>query len=455
MNLQNKRVLVIGLAVTGVPLVKVLVQLGSKVIVNDLKSKDKLTDALEELKGLNVKYIFEEHPNDLDVLGTIDLVVVSPGVPLDIPFINLLREKSIDIIGEIELAYRLGKADIVAITGTNGKTTTTALTGKIFKDAGRITYVVGNIGVPAISKALESQQGDNMIMEVSSFQLESISKFHPKVAAILNLTPDHLNRHKTMENYLNAKLNIFMNQNSNDYAVINYDDEVLREASKRLSANILFFSRKSKLEKGVYVKDQKIVVKLDDKVLEIIPIDEIKIPGNHNLENALAATAMAFAMGIEPMSIADSLRTFEGVEHRIEFVDVINGVTYINDSKGTNPDASIKAVEAVKEPIILLAGGMDKGSDFTEFIKSFKGKVKALVVYGETAEKIKGTAISLGFSNVVLVKDLQEAVEYTNEIATAGDSVLLSPACASWDMYPNFEERGRHFKELVSKLRRS
>ncbi|SCX88751.1 UDP-N-acetylmuramoyl-L-alanine--D-glutamate ligase [Alkaliphilus peptidifermentans] len=455
MNLKDKKILVIGLAVTGLPLVKVLVELGGRVIVNDLKSPKDLAEAIEELRDVKVDYILERHPQDIKELGAIDLAVVSPGIPLDIPFIQKLKTEGIEVIGEIELSYRLSKANIIAITGTNGKTTTTALTGAIFQNTGVKTYVVGNIGVAAISKALETKEGEPMVMEVSSFQLESIVNFHPRVAAILNLTPDHLNRHKTMENYRDAKFNIFANQDPEDYAIINYDDELCRNHSSSLKAKKIYFSRKQQLKEGIYVEDDVIVISFNNQKINVISTDEIKIPGNHNLENALAATAMAFVMGVDIEIISKTLKEFEGVEHRTEYVDTIEGVNFINDSKGTNPDASIKAIEAIKEPIILLAGGMDKGSDFTEFIQSFGGKVKEMIVYGETAEKLQATARALGFNNYTIVKDLDEAVVAAFKLAVTGDTVLLSPACASWDMYPNFEERGKHFKNIVSRLRRS
>ena len=455
MNLKGKKVLIIGLAVTGVPLVKVLALLGANIIVNDLKSEEALSDSIEELKGLDIKFILGKHPEGVSDLGPLDLVVVSPGIPLDIPFISQLKKDNISIIGEIELAYRLSSAKIVAITGTNGKTTTTALTGEIFKNAKENTYIVGNIGVAAISKALETKPTDFMIMEVSSFQLESTKDFHPKAAAILNLTPDHLNRHKTMENYLETKFKIFENQDANDFAIINYDDSTCREASGDLRAKKIYFSRKEVLAEGVFVSNDNIVIKLNNEVVTVLPTNEIRIPGNHNIENALAATALAYVMGISPMVIADTLRSFNGVEHRIEFVDSINNVRYINDSKATNPDAAIKALEAVKAPIILLAGGMDKGNEFMEFIEAFNGKVKEMIVYGETADKLYATAQNMNFTSIKMVKDLEEAVAAAYLSAVEGDSVLLSPACASWDMYKNFEERGKHFKNIVRDIRRS
>lgn len=454
MNLKNKNVLVIGLAVTGVPLVKVLCGLGANVIVNDLKSEYDLKDSIDELSNLDVDYILGKHPQALDSLGHIDLAVVSPGVPLEMPFIQKIKNRGIGIIGEIELAYRLSKGHIVAITGTNGKTTTTALVGEIFKNAGKTTHVVGNIGVAFIYKALETKKDDIIVIEVSSFQLESIVNFHPEVGVFLNLTPDHLNRHKTMANYKAAKLNLFKNQNEKDFAIINYDDLEIREAAKSLDAIKIYFSRKEYLEHGVFVDNGKIVFADDKNKKEIIPVDDIYIPGKHNLENALAAAAISMAMNIDIEFIAHTLRTFKGIEHRVEAVDTIDGVKFINDSKATNIDAAIKAIEAIDAPILLLAGGLDKNTQFDDFISAFNGKVKHMFVYGETAQNLFETAYRLGFKHVTRVTDLEEAVNTAYSVSSCGDSILLSPACASWDMYKNFELRGEHFKDIVSRLRR-
>jgi len=454
MNLKSKNVLVIGLAVTGVPLVKALHELGANIIVNDLKKEEDLKDSIRLLSSLDVDYILGKHPETIESLGHLDLVVVSPGIPLDIPFINKIRNKGIEVIGEIELAYRLSKGHIVAITGTNGKTTTTALVGEIFKNAGRTTHVVGNIGIAFISKALETKRDDIVVIETSSFQLESIVHFHPEVGAILNLTPDHLNRHNTMQNYQNAKFNLFKNQVAKDIAVVNYDDLVLRDASKNLVASKIYFSRKTPLKEGVFVDDRKIVFVKEGDRKEVISIEEIYIPGKHNLENSLAATAIAISLNVDIEVIKYTLKTFKGVEHRIEPVDIIHGVKFINDSKATNSDAAIKAVEAIDTPILLLAGGLDKGTEFNDFINAFDGKVKHMFVYGETAERLLETANKLNFHSVTRVNDLEEAVKSAYNISTSGDTILLSPACASWDMYENFEMRGNHFKEIVEQLRR-
>ncbi|TCO79308.1 UDP-N-acetylmuramoyl-L-alanine--D-glutamate ligase [Marinisporobacter balticus] len=451
MLIKNQRVLVVGLGISGIPTVEALLKLGAKVTVNDKKNKEACEDILKDLDGRKIEFILGKHPNDL---MPFDLIILSPGVPTDLPFIQKARDMNITIMGELELAYQLCSGKFIAITGTNGKTTTTALTGEIFKNAGKETYVVGNIGVAAISKAQEASKDGIMVTETSSFQLESTIDFKPKIAAVLNLTPDHLNRHKTMENYIDAKANIFKNQEDADVLILNADDEKTYALKEFAKADIVSFSRKKVLEKGAYVLDNQIVVKKEHKGYEIIcRVDDIKMPGKHNLENALAAVAIAYWASIDKKVIADTLKMFMGVAHRIEFVDEIEGIRYINDSKGTNPDASIKAVEAMKTPIVLIAGGMDKGSNFEEFIHVFNGKVRHMVLIGETAQKIKKTAAENGFYACSIVENMEGAIAICSKIAKKGDAVLLSPACASWDMYPSFEVRGRHFKECVKKLR--
>lgn len=453
MELKNKEVLVIGFAVTGIPLVKVLNSLGAKIIVNDLRTPEELAESIEQLKDLDIKYYLGKHPENLTELGEIELAIVSPGVPLTIPFIKEIREQGIELIGEIELAYRLTKGTIIAITGTNGKTTTTALTGEIFKNAKRNTHVVGNIGVAAISKALETKEEDYIIMEVSSFQLESCIDFQPNIASVLNITPDHLNRHKNMENYSNIKFSIFKNQNPDDYSIINYDNDICYKKSKDLSNNLIYFSRLTELDEGVFVNKNSIVIRDNSTEKKVIDIDEIKIPGLHNVENALAATAISYYSGIDIETIRKTLKNFNGVEHRLQYVDTIKGIEFFNDSKATNISSTIKAIEAVNSPIILLAGGMDKGDDFDLLIENLDSKVSNVFAYGETGPKIYDCAKKYGFKSVFLVDNLKEAVNGAYNISKAGDSILLSPACASWDMYKNFEERGREFINLVANLR--
>ena len=440
MNLKNKKVLLVGLAKTGVSTIKHLNRLGAKVVVNDIKDKDKLKDILDELSDLNnVEYILGHHPENID---DIDMTVVSPGVPLDLPFILKIKSKNIEIIGEVELAYRLSKNPIfIGITGTNGKTTTTSLVGEIFKKANRDTYIVGN------------NENSVLVTELSSFQLESIATFKPHVSAILNFTEDHLNRHHTMEAYMEAKARIFENQDSKDFCVLNYDDEDVRSLSDNVKAKKIFFSRKKSLECGIYLDEAKnIIVNIDEKIT-LLNKDELSLPGDHNLENCMAAAAIAYVSNIDIDTIREVLKTFAGVEHRQEFVKNLNGVMFVNDSKATNPDSSIKAVQSYNRPIVLIAGGMDKQSSFDEFLDAAKENVYALVLLGETAQKIKECAQNKGFDNITVVKDMKEAVNASYQIAKDGDVVLLSPACASWDMYKSFEVRGIDFKDNVNNLK--
>ncbi|KDR95020.1 UDP-N-acetylmuramoylalanine--D-glutamate ligase [Peptoclostridium litorale DSM 5388] len=449
MKLEGKRVLLIGLAKTGISTIKFLSSKGAKITVNDIKSKEQVEDILEELAELDVEYILGSHP---DKIEGIELVVMSPGVPADIPIVESLRSKGTEVISEIELAYRFSRAPFVGITGTNGKTTTTSLVGEMFKLSKHKTFVVGNIGRPAIEVVDSADESSVLVTELSSFQLESIVDFRPKVSAVLNITPDHLNRHKTMENYIDAKANIFKNQRDGDYTVLNYDCPETRKLSGFCKSKVVFFSRNEKIDCGVYVDSGEIVSEIEGAPNKLACIEDIRIPGAHNLENVLAAVAVALCMGMDESLIVKALKNFEGVEHRLEFVRTVGGVDYVNDSKGTNPDASIKAVEAYDRPLVLIAGGMDKGSEFDEFILSFEGKVKELVLLGETAQKIRKTANEKGFNNCHDVNNMHEAVEKASSLAKKGDIVLLSPACASWDMYPSYEIRGMDFKQEVGKL---
>lgn len=380
------------------------------------------------------------------------MVVVSPGVPLDLPFIKKVIEENKELIGEVELAYELAnKPYFVGITGTNGKTTTTSLTGEIFEKAGKETYVVGNIGNPVIDAVQAANEGASFVTELSSFQLESIKDFKPSVSAVLNITEDHMNRHHTMENYIDAKARVFMNQDKNDFCVLNYDDELTRALAEKCNANVVFFSRLEKLEKGIYVENGDIIIDIDEKI-NLMKVCELSLPGGHNLENCMAAAAMAYVSGIDIEVIREVLKTFKAVEHRLEFVKEVEGVKYVNDSKGTNPDSTIKAVQAYENPIILIAGGYDKGSTYDELLEIAKKNVKTLVLLGQTADKIEEAARRIGFTDIHRVEDMKEAVKTCHDIAKEGDIVLLSPACASWGMYKNFEVRGKDFKDNVNNL---
>lgn len=451
MDLKDKNVLVLGLGISGVSTVKALDKLGANMVISDTKSQEELKDYIDEIKDIDVKYVLGTNKV---LLEDIDLIVKSPGVPLDLQIIKEAKTKDIEVITDLELAYRINpNRNIIAITGTNGKTTTATLTGEYFKKAGYNTYVMGNIGVGVLWNMINSRDDDIFVIEASSFQLENTYEFKPKISLILNITPDHLNWHKTFKNYVNAKKKIFKNQGKDEYTVLNYDDPLLRDMKDEIKSNLIWFSVDKELSKGIYIEDGYIVIDDGNEIKKVVKTEEIKILGKHNLENALASVAVGWIMGLDIDIIRDVLKTFPGVEHRIEYVDTIDGVKFYNDSKGTNSDASIKAIEAVSRPIILIAGGMDKGTEFDDLILSFNGKVKALVLLGETKEKIKETAYKYGFEKVYLVKDMEEAVRKSFQLANRGDNILLSPACASWDMYHSFEARGEHFKGIVSSLK--
>ena len=380
------------------------------------------------------------------------MAVLSPGVPTDLPVVLAMKEAGVQVIGEIELAYQFGKGDVLAITGTNGKTTTTSLLGQIMKQAREEVYVVGNIGNPYTAVAGQMTEQAVTVAEISSFQLETIREFRPKVSAILNITPDHLNRHHTMEAYIEAKENIAVNQTEDDFCILNYEDRLLREFGENLRAKVLYFSSQRKLEEGIFLEDGKIVLCLNGQKETICHVDELQILGTHNHENVMAAAAMAYVYGVPAQTIRKSVLSFGGVEHRIEYVAEKNGVAYYNDSKGTNPDAAIKGIRAMKRPTVLIGGGYDKDSEYTEWIESFDGKVKKLILLGQTREKIARDAKKCGFTDYVFADSFEEAVHMAVQEAVSGDAVLLSPACASWDMFPSYEVRGDKFKEIVNSL---
>ena len=452
-NIKGKKILIVGMARSGIAAAHVLHGLGAQISVQDSKKREELDgDLLRFLDDNGIECFFAETP---DHMGMFDMAVLSPGVPPDLEFINRGRMAGTEIIGELEIAYRVSSGNFIAITGTNGKTTTTTLVGEMFKNAGKKTCVTGNIGFAAINDAIASEEDTWLVTEVSSFQLQTIKYFKPVVSAILNITEDHMDRHKTMENYAETKARVFENQREDGYTVINYDDKFCYSYAEGAKATVVPFSRLSELEFGAFVKDGKIVIKeKDGNIVEFCKPEELIIPGSHNLENALAATAIAYFAGLPADAITETLRTFQGVEHRIEFVDEVDGVRFVNDSKGTNPDASIKAVQSQKGGIILVAGGYDKNSSFDDLINAFDGKVKHMVLLGTTAQQIKETGERLGFTDSIICRDMEECVSKGFELAEPGDTVLLSPACASWDMYKCFEDRGDHFKECVRRLKK-
>lgn len=451
MQLQGKRVLVFGAGKSGISATRLLQKQNSFVILYD--SNTELTRKSFEDK-LDVENNFLLVTGELtdDLIESLDLLVISPGVALDHPDIVRIQHKNIPVWGEIELAYRISKGKIIGITGTNGKTTTTTLVGEIMNTYFDEVYVVGNIGNPYTDVAMETSEQSVAVIELSSFQLETIHEFKPDISAILNITPDHLNRHHTMENYTAMKENIARNQTMSEVCVLNYEDDILREMGKRLKTRVIFYSSNRPLDDGLYLEGDDIYFSNCGKREFVVNINELKVLGKHNYENIMAATGMSLAIGIPMEFIHTALINFRAVEHRIEYVENINGVTYYNDSKGTNPDASIKAVQAMRTPTIVIGGGYDKHSTFDEWIEAFDGKVKLLILLGQTREQIAETAKSHGFHNIIMVNDLKEAVRISAERAQPGDSVLLSPACASWGMFENYEQRGRLFKEYVREL---
>jgi UDP-N-acetylmuramoylalanine--D-glutamate ligase len=451
-NFREKNILIAGIGKSGMAAFETLVQIGAAPAVFDDKDIEWEDPKLfAKLAGLETRMYFNGKPVPREEAW--DIVIPSPGVPLDLPFLARAVKKGAKIIGELELSFQLGKGVYVAITGTNGKTTTTALIGEIFRNAGRDTVVAGNIGIPVLPKAMKAREDTWLITEVSSFQLDTTIAFRPKISAFLNLTPDHLDRHKTMEDYRGAKAKIFANQGEGDFFIYNADDREVAPLAEQCRAECVPFSRARELEKGLFVRDGMIVVRDGCSETSLIEEGELRVPGKHNLENALAAAATAWFAGVERDSICDSLRHFTGVEHRLELVMTLNDVRFVNDSKGTNPDAAIKALEAVGTKIILIAGGYDKHADFTEFANAAAGRVRHMLLLGATAEQLRADAEAAGFRDIHIVPGMGEAVRLGYELAEPGDTVLLSPACASWDMYGSFEERGAHFKEKVAELR--
>lgn len=442
--------IVAGTGKSGISATKLLVNHGVKVYLFD-ENKDRDIEAIKEKTGDSELVQIELGELGEDALSSSQLMVISPGIPVDAPFTDVVRNAGIPIWSEIELAYHYGKGKIAAITGTNGKTTTTALVGEIVKAHNAKTIVVGNIGIPYTELCDTTDDDSDTVAEISSFQLETVIDFHPNVSAILNLTPDHLNRHYTFENYGNVKFSITKNQTMDDVTVLNYDDEHTRAMGEKAKdhCHVVYFSRLEKPAGGVYVEDGDIILEDGDKKINVLAIKDLKLMGAHNVENVLAAVGISYYMGVPVDVIRDVATSFKAVAHRIEYVDTVDGVAYYNDSKGTNPDAAIKGIQAMVAPTFLIGGGYDKGSEYDEWIEAFDGKVKWLVLIGQTAQKIAYCAKRHGFNSIIFEENLQDAVAYCHENAVDGDAVLLSPACASWGQFDNYEQRGDMFKEYV------
>lgn len=452
MNLQNKQFLVVGMGKSGIAAAELLVMHQMKVVIFDENPDLNPKDVWEQSQKLGmVPVVVGKLPEEIK--NQIDICIMSPGVPTDLPVIQQLKQRNVLIWGEIELAYRFSMGNLIGITGTNGKTTTTSLVGEIMQSHFESVKVVGNIGVPYTQMVSEMNEQTVTVAEISSFQLETIDSFHPNVSAVLNIQPDHLNRHHTMENYIGAKERIFENQTEADCCVLNYDDLVTRKMSEKTKAKVCFFSSKQELEEGFFVREDWICRKSNGTTEPYMNIHDMNLVGMCNVENVMAAMAISTFVGVPKEQIIETIRNFKAVEHRIEFVAQKKGVVYYNDSKATNPDAAIQGIRAMNRPTILIGGGYDKGNDFDDWIEAFDSKVKLLILIGATAEKIAQTAKKHGMNQYCLAKSFEEAMEVAIQKAKEGDAILLSPACASWGMFPNYEERGKLFKSIVNQIK--
>ena len=453
MELKGKRVLVYGAGRSGIGAADLLARIGSRPVLYDEKADidvDALRQKLAEPKSTEI--MTGVYPEEMT--GTLDALVLSPGVPCDLPVINRIREAGVPVLGEVELAYLQSKGLILAITGTNGKTTTTSLVGEIMASVNPDTHVVGNIGNAYTGEALKTSETSVIVAEISSFQLETIHEFRPHVSAILNITEDHLNRHHTMEEYIRVKELITCNQTEEDVCVLNHEDPVLREfGEKHCPARVFWFSSAEELEEGIFLCGGWICLRMNGKTVKLLETAKLMLPGVHNYENVMAAIAMCISAGVSPDEAVKAALSFKPVAHRIEFIAEKRGVVWYNDSKGTNPDAAIKGIEAMSRPTFLIAGGYDKGSDYSKWIASFGGRVKKLVLEGKTRFDIRDAALAGGVpaEDIVVVETMREAMDYCRDHAESGDAVLLSPACASWGEFPNYEVRGDVFREYVQK----
>mgnify|MGYP000127340794 CR=1 FL=1 len=452
MDLKGKKVLVFGAGKSGIGAADLIGSVGAQPIIYDGNENLDKEAVLHKTNGTYTPEIWAGAFPEGE-MESLDLVVLSPGVPTDLPLVKSFYEKGLPVWSEVELAYRTGKGEVLAITGTNGKTTTTALLGKIMGDARESVFVVGNIGIPFTSVALDTTEDSAIAAEISSFQLETTIDFQPEVSAVLNVTPDHLDRHGTMEVYADTKFSISKKQNKDQVIVLNYDDPITKAMAEKATARPVMFSRLEELAEGIILRDDAFIIKENGKEMPVCTTSEIKLLGSHNHENILAAIGITYYMGVPVEQIRDAVMKFTAVEHRIEYVDTVDGVDYYNDSKGTNPDAAIKGISAMTKPTILLGGGYDKKSTYDEWIDAFHGKVRYLIVMGATAQAIADTAKKHGFHNVIFAETFEEAMDIAREKARPGDAVLLSPACASWGMFKNYEVRGKVFKEIVRKFK--
>ncbi|MGO0062066.1 UDP-N-acetylmuramoyl-L-alanine--D-glutamate ligase [Brevibacillus fluminis] len=449
----NRQVVVLGLAKSGVAVAKLLHRFGAHVTVNDKKPREQAT-GVEELEALGIRVITGGHPDDL-IHDGIALVVKNPGIPYETPPIQQAQRLGIPVVTEVEVASWLLRAPVIGITGSNGKTTTTTLVGLIMQEAGLAPIVAGNIGTPLCEIAESAEENQWIVAELSSFQLMGTKTFRPRIGALLNIYPAHLDYHHTMDEYVSAKARLFANQTQDDYAILPFDQPTTREKVEPVNGRAYYFSRTSDVPRGVCVREGKIVFVDGEREEIVMERSELSLPGEHNLENALAAILISKLAGADAASMRKVLTTFHGVEHRLERVVDIGGVRYYNDSKATNPQAATKSIETFSEPIVLIAGGLDRGIDFKELVPVLGRNVKALVAYGQTASILLERAEEAGISLKAHADTVEKAVEIAAQYASPGDVVLLSPACASWDMFPSFEVRGSIFKDAVHRLKQA
>ena len=448
---REKRVLIVGMARSGVQAALLLARAGALPILNDIKARAAFGNALDALNSLpHVEWRLGEDP--VPLLENADVLVISPGVPIDSPVVLEAQRRGLYVIGELELAAQFAQGTLIGVTGTNGKTTTVTLLDTMFRAAGRTSWLSGNIGTPFSLTAQSSKPGDILVTEVSSFQLESIDTFHPRAAAVLNITEDHLIRHYTMDCYIAMKRRIFENQQSGDLAVLNFDDPICRAMADGLKARVAWFSRMTEVEQGAFVRDGRLTVRLGGQEWTLCPTDAIGIPGAHNLENAMAASVIALDLGVPAGTVVQTLQTFRGVEHRIEFVRELDGVRYINDSKGTNPDSTVKAIDTMRQPTVLLLGGYDKHISFMPLARHIaeSPQIAELIILGATKDQLRRELAEAGTVVPHEADTFEAAVEMARRLAKPGWNVLLSPACASFDMFTCFEERGERFKAIVN-----
>lgn len=457
-DIKGKKVIVVGTGKSGIGSAVLLEKNGALPVIydeNDKINAEQIKQEITKRLGFPTKSLIITGAFPDGIMNGVEFCVLSPGVPADADFVIAMKEKNIHIWGEVELAYNFAKGMVIAITGTNGKTTTTSLVGQIMQEYFESVYIVGNIGNPYTEAASFMTDNTVSVAEISSFQLETIEHFHPKVSAILNITPDHLNRHHTMENYIAAKEAVTLNQTKDDFCILNYGNEYTREFGKSCPAQVIYFSSAERLENGIFYENDEILLAENGKVRSLLNVKtDMNLVGVCNIENVMAAIGISMSAGVPMENILETIRHFVAVEHRIEYVAEKDGVVYYNDSKATNIDAAIQGIKAMSRPTVLIGGGYDKGGEYDDWIKSFDGKVKCLVLIGQTREKIAECAVKNGFprENIIFEDTFDAALNTCVKKASSGDAVLLSPACASWGMFPNYEVRGNQFKMFVASL---